>query len=172
MPEHGNVPVHQEGKGRESDRYDAESRDTVWPYSHFEKMGLGPCRMSMSAITDRLKTQLPYVSEAMSGVSARATELTPVIQFRQGGDASHEDEPDHALPRPVFSAITSPYLDRFVPQTTITPEQTMNAIHKIAIEFLQWDYLTEHSSGRFFIRGFKASGASSVVTATTKTTTA
>ncbi len=55
-----------------------------------------------------------------------ATELMPVISSGRDVTLAIRIRPIHALPRPVFSAITSPYFDNLIPENTIIAEHTIN----------------------------------------------
>ena len=64
-----------------------------------------------------LNTQLPSTSPtAISGTFAYVTDVIPVTNSGSEVTDAIRTTPIHALPRPVFSAMISPYFDRRVPE--------------------------------------------------------
>lgn len=57
-----------------------------------------------------------WVPTAISGTSAYVTELIPVTSSGRDVTDAMRTTPIHVLPRPVFSAIISPYLESLVPE--------------------------------------------------------
>jgi hypothetical protein len=75
----------------------------------------------------RLNRQLPKkVPKAKSGSPTKATELTPVASSGMDVINARNTRPTHIPPRPVFSAIASPYLASFVPANRIIARQMIN----------------------------------------------
>jgi len=93
-----------------------------------DKTGVREWRMSSKARMERLKQQLPRrVPKARSGEWTSATELTEVTSSGMVVINAIRSTPIHIRPRPVFSAITSPYRASFVPANRITAKQTANS---------------------------------------------
>jgi len=75
-----------------------------------DKTGVREWRISSKARIARLKAQLPRrVPRAKLGEWTNATELTEVTSSGMVVTKAMSTTPIHILPRPVFSAITSPY---------------------------------------------------------------
>jgi hypothetical protein len=89
------------------------------------KTGVRGWRTSIKARIERLKQQLPTsVPKAKSGEATKAAELTPVTSSGIVVMAARSTRPIHIRPKPVFSAIASPYRAKFV------PENKMIATHR------------------------------------------
>jgi len=81
---------------------------------------------SIARIT-RLNRQLPKrLPTAKSGSLTRAAALTPVTNSGMEVTAARSTSPIHILPKPVFSAIASPYRASFVPANRMLARQAAN----------------------------------------------
>jgi hypothetical protein len=75
----------------------------------------------------RLREQLPKrVPKAKSGKPTTAAELTPVTNSGIEVIAARSTNPIHTRPKPVFSAIASPYRASFVPANRIIARHGAN----------------------------------------------
>ena len=91
------------------------------------KTGAGRYMISNKAKIARLKRQLPKRSpKARSGSLTKATALTPVTSSGMEVIAARSSRPIHILPRPVFSAIASPYRASLVPANRMIARQAAN----------------------------------------------
>jgi len=89
----------------------------------------GPLRhkMSSKAMITRLKMQLPNsVPKPKSGSPMSAAELTPVTASGIEVIIARSTRPTHILPKPVFSAIASPYRASFVPENRMITTHRIN----------------------------------------------
>jgi len=93
------------------------------------KTGVERWRISSKARIERLNMQLPKrVPKAKSGEGGltKATELTLVTSSGIVVMAAMSTSPIHIRPKPVFSAIASPYRANFVPANRIIARHRRN----------------------------------------------
>jgi len=93
------------------------------------KTGVWAWRISSKARIERLNKQLPKrVPKAKSGEGGltKATELTLVTSSGMVVIAAMSISPIHIRPKPVFSAIASPYRASFVPENKMTARHRTN----------------------------------------------
>ena len=91
------------------------------------KIGAGRYKTSNKARIARLNMQLPKsVPRAKSGSPTRAAELTPVTNSGMEVTIATSTKPIHILPKPVFSAIASPYRARCVPANKMMTKHRRN----------------------------------------------
>jgi hypothetical protein len=83
--------------------------------------------MSIRAKIERLNRQLPNkVPRPKSGSPTKAAELIPVTSSGAEVMAARNIRPTHIPPKPVFSAIASPYRASFVPANKMMTRQARN----------------------------------------------
>ena len=91
------------------------------------KIGPGRYKISSKAKIARLNIQLPKRSPtARSGSLTKATELTPVTSSGTEVITARSTRPIHILPKPVFSAIASPYRASLVPANRMITRHRVN----------------------------------------------
>jgi hypothetical protein len=101
--------------------------DSIWPRLALLRIGVPRCSTSSKARIRRLNRQLPKrVPKARSGSLTRATALTPVASSGIEVTIAKSTRPIHSLPRPVFSAIASPYRASFVPANRMITRHRIN----------------------------------------------
>jgi len=101
--------------------------DLICPILASLRTGVRRCTTSTTARIRRLKMQLPIrVPIARSGTLTRATALIPVVSSGMEVIKARSTKPIHSLPKPVLSAITSPYRASLVPANRMMARQTTN----------------------------------------------
>jgi hypothetical protein len=84
-------------------------------------------RISSKAIIARLREQLPrMVPKAKSAEPTKPAELAPVTNSGIEVIAARSTNPIHTRPRPVFSAIASPYRANLIPANKIMARHRTN----------------------------------------------
>jgi hypothetical protein len=91
------------------------------------KIGAGRYRISKKPNMTRLNRQLPKRSpKARSGSLTKADALTAVTNSGIEVMTARSTRPIHILPKPVFSAIASPYRASLVPANRMIIKQAVN----------------------------------------------
>jgi hypothetical protein len=80
----------------------------------------------MAIMTKFIKFDPKRSPRVKSGFPTKATELMPVASSGKEVIAARRTTPTQIRPSPVFPAMASPYLESFVPATSITARQIAN----------------------------------------------